>query len=103
MHSPTLPISLPYEKIVEFCQKHSIQQLSLFGSVLRDDFHDQSDIDLLVEFQPHHTIGYFELVGMELELTELIGRKVDLRTAGELSRSFRQTVIHSAQPIYGAR
>ncbi|MDX2239203.1 MAG: nucleotidyltransferase family protein [Leptolyngbyaceae cyanobacterium bins.302] len=100
MNSTTLPIPLPYESIAEFCQKNSIRKLSLFGSILREDFHENSDIDMLVEFKPNHTFGYFELVKMELELTTIIGRKVDLRTAGEISRYFRQQVIDSAQPVY---
>ena len=77
--------------------------LALFGSVLRDDFNDESDVDMLVEFIPGSRIGYFELVGMEIELTELVGRKVDLRTPQELSRHFRQQVIDEAELIYELR
>lgn len=98
--NPTLPIELPYQKITEFCQHKPIAKISLFGSILRDDFGSESDVDMLVEFIPDSKIGYFELVGMELELTELVGRKVDLRTPEELSRYFRQRVIDSAQTIY---
>lgn len=96
----TLQIEIPQSKIAEFCQRHQIRQLSLFGSVLRSDFRPDSDIDLLVEFVPGQRIGFFELVGMEIELTELLGRKVDLRTPEELSRYFRQKVLDSAQVLY---
>jgi uncharacterized protein len=98
--NPTLPINLPYEEIVEFCHRHPIAKLSLFGSVLRDDFGPESDVDMLVEFIPESRITYFDLAGMELELTEMVGRKVDLRTPKELSRYFRQKVLDSAQTIY---
>jgi predicted nucleotidyltransferase len=96
----TLPIDLPFEKIAEFCRRQPIRKLSLFGSILREDFTPESDIDMLVEFIPDSKIGYFELIGMELELTEMLKRKVDLRTPAELSRYFRQTVLESAQVIY---
>ena len=83
-----------------FCQKHPIYKLSLFGSILREDFTDNSDIDFLVEFLPGARIGYFELVRMEDELTSLLGRKVDLRTPKELSQHFRQEVIDKAVMQY---
>jgi len=91
---------LPAEKIAAFCRRHHIRKLSLFGSVLRDDFRPDSDIDVLVEFEPGHVPGYFGLVGMEMELSEKVGRKVDLRTAGELSRYFRDTVVSTAAVQY---
>lgn len=96
----TLPIELPYEEITKFCQRHPIAKLSLFGSILRDDFTPVSDVDMLVEFIPGSKVTYFDLAGMELELTEMIGRKVDFRTPNELSRYFRQKVLDSAQTIY---
>lgn len=96
----SLPIDLPYQKIDEFCQRNSILKLSLFGSVLREDFHENSDVDMLVEFEPNHIPGYITLAGMEIELTNLVGRKVDLRTPEELSRYFRQRVLDTAQTIY---
>ncbi len=98
--SDKLPIKLPCDKIVEFCQHNHINRLSLFGSILRSDFRPDSDIDLLVEFMPGQRIGFFELAGMEIELTELLGRKVDLRTPEELSHYFRQEVLDSAQVLY---
>ncbi len=96
----TFAIALPYEKITGFCQQNPIAKLSLFGSILRDDFNSESDVDMLVEFIPGSKITYFDLAGMEIELTEIVGQKVDLRTPGELSRYFRQNVIDSAQTIY---
>ena len=88
-------------RIADFCQRHHIQRLSLFGSVLRDDFRPESDIDVLVEFQPGVRVGlrFFE---MERELTALLGRKVDLNTPGFLSKYFRDRVLREAKAIYDA-
>ena len=96
-------VDLPKEKIAEFCRRNHIRRLALFGSVLRGDFRPDSDIDFLVEFDPNHIPGLIRLAGMELELTELLGRKVDLRTAQELSRYFRQEVTDSAEVQYAER
>lgn len=93
-------ISLPLEDIAEFCRKHHIRKMSLFGSVLRDDFRPDSDIDVLVEFEPDAKVSLFDMGGMQIELTELMGREVDFKTAGFLSRYFRQKVIDSAETIY---
>ncbi|HEV8714238.1 MAG TPA: nucleotidyltransferase family protein [Candidatus Binatia bacterium] len=87
-------------KITTFCQRHRIRKLALFGSVLRDDFRPDSDVDVLVEFEPGHAVGLIRLAGMELELSELLGRKVDLRTPADLSRYFRQEVLESAEVQY---
>ncbi|WP_017716379.1 nucleotidyltransferase family protein [Kamptonema formosum] len=95
-----LPIHIPHDRIAEFCRRNHISKLSLFGSVLRSDFRPDSDVDMLVEFEPGQKVGFFKLAGMEIELTEMLGRKVDLRTPGELSRYFRQKVLDSAQVIY---
>lgn len=100
MNSNQLPVNIPRDKIVAFCQQNHISKLSLFGSVLRSDFKPDSDIDVLVEFMPEQKIGFFKLAGMEIELSEMLGRKVDLRTPGELSRYFRQKVLDSAQVLY---
>jgi predicted nucleotidyltransferase len=89
--------------VAEYCRRHHIRKLSLFGSVLRDDFRPDSDVDVLVEFEPGHVPGFFGLAGIELELTELIGRKVDLRTPGDLSRYFRDDVLATAEVQYAAR
>lgn len=96
----TFPIGLPFEKIEAFCRNNPIRQLSLFGSILRDDFKPESDVDMLVEFTPEARVGYLSLVRMENELTQIIGRKVDLRTPAELSQYFRQKVLDTAEVIY---
>ena len=83
-----------------FCRKHHIRRLSLFGSVLRDDFTADSDVDVLVEFEPGHTPGLIRLAGMELELSDMVGRRIDMRTPADLSRYFRQDVIESALVQY---
>lgn len=89
-------VELSKPLLANFCQQHHIRKLSVFGSVLRDDFSDDSDIDFLVEFEPEHTPGLIRLAGMELELSKLIERKADLRTAQDLSRYFRDEVVQSA-------
>ena len=96
-------IEMPKKKIEEFCRKHYIRKLSLFGSALRDDFNPESDLDILVEFDPGHIPGLIKLAGMEIELTEMLGRKVDMRTAQDLSRSFREEVLNSAKVQYAER
>ena len=93
-------IEIPKGLLDDFCRQRHIRKLSLFGSVLRDDFGPQSDVDVLVEFEPGATVGYFELADMEAELSELLGRKADLRTPAELSRYFRQAVLAAAEPQY---
>ena len=93
-------IEFPKEEIEEFCKKHSIRKLSLFGSALRDDFTPDSDLDILVEFDPSHIPGLIRLAGMVLELGEILGRKVDMRTAQDLSRYFRDEVLKSALVQY---
>lgn len=83
--SRTLPIAIPKEKLAEFCQQNHIRKLSLFGSVLRDDFTPESDVDFLVEFLPDVRVTYFDLVRMERELSGILnGKKVDLRTPRSL-------------------
>ncbi len=93
-------LNLSQDLLAEFCRRHHIRQLSLFGSVLRDDFRPDSDVDMLVEFEPGVKIGLIQLAGIELELSELVGRKVDLRTPADLSRYFRQAVLETAQVQY---
>lgn len=83
--------SVPKDKIAEFCQRHHIRKLSLFGSVLRDDFCQGSDIDVLVEFEAGHVPG-LKFFAMQKELSELLGQKVDLNTPGFLSPYFRTDV-----------
>ncbi len=92
-------IAIPYSEIAAFCQRNHIRKLSLFGSVLRDDFDDDSDIDVLVEFDPEHIPGW-EFASMGDELEAILGREVDFLTAGFLSRHFRQKVLNTAQVVY---
>jgi len=93
-------IDIPQAKIAEFCRRHHIRKLSLFGSVLRDDFSPESDVDVLVEFEPGHVPGLIRIAGLEIELSQIIGKKVDLRTAAELSSYFRDRVVDSAELQY---
>ena len=95
-------IQVPESEVAGFCRRHHIRKLSLFGSVLRDDFGPDSDIDVLVEFEQGHTPGLMRLAGMEIELTEVLGgeRKVDLRTPQEISRYFRDEVLSEAEVIH---
>ena len=93
-------IPIDRQRIAEFCRRHHIQKLSAFGSVLRDDFRPDSDVDVLAEFEPGYPIGLLRLAGMELELSALLGRRVDLRTPAELSRYFRQEVLRVAEVQY---
>ena len=95
-----LPIDIPIDAIAEFCKRHHIRKLSLFGSVLGDNFGPESDVDFLVEFDPDYIPGLISLAGMEIELSQIIGRKADLRTAQDLSRYFRQEVLDSAVVQY---
>lgn len=87
-------IFLSKDKIANFCRRNHIRKLSFFGSVLREDFGPESDVDVLVEFKPGHVPGFFRLFDVEEELSSLLGgRKVDLRTPEDLSRYFRDEVI----------
>ncbi len=97
----TLPVEIPRQAVAAFCVRNHIQKLSLFGSVLTERFRDESDIDMLVEFEPGCGPGLLGSAGMEIELSELMGRKVDLRTPKDLSRYFREEVVASAVPQYG--
>ena len=92
---------LPKEQIAEFCRRRHIRRLAVFGSALRSDFNESSDIDILVEFEPEHIPGLFGMARMERELSALLGgRKVDLRTPEDLSRYFRQEVLNEAEVQY---
>jgi len=95
-------IEIPENLIAEFCRKYYIRRLSLFGSILRDDFGPESDIDFLVEFEPGKVPGLIRMAGLEIELSSIIGRKVDLRTPAELSRYFREEVLKEARVQYVA-
>lgn len=94
-------IAVDRNAIRDFCRQRHIQRLALFGSVLRDDFRPDSDVDVLVEFVPGHTPGFFALFDMESQLAPLLGgRKVDLRTPQDLSRYFRDEVLAEAEVQY---
>src|SRR5215211_3127501 len=94
-------ISIDRDAVSAFCRRHHITRLALFGSVLRDDFRPDSDVDVLVEFEAGHVPGFFGPARMQLELEEIIeGRKVDLRTPGDLSCCFRDQVVATAEVLY---
>ena len=94
-------VSISKTALAAFCQEHGIKRLAIFGSALREDFRPESDLDVLVEFKPERIPGLLGLAGMEIELSELFaGRKVDLRTAEDLSPYFRQKVLDSAEVQY---
>jgi uncharacterized protein len=90
------------EKLAAFCREHRIRKLSLFGSVLHGTNGPHSDLDLLVEFEPDVRIGLFGFAGVEIELSEVLDAKVDLRTAEDLSHFFRQQVVDEAEALYVA-
>ncbi len=94
-------IDLPKDRIAEFCRAHHIRRLAVFGSALRSDFRPDSDIDILVEFEPEHIPSLFGMARLERELSALLGgRRVDLRTPEDLSRYFRQEVLEEAEVQY---
>lgn len=88
--------------LVTFCRRHAIRRLAIFGSALRADFREDSDVDVLVEFEQRRTPGLLRLAAMELELGDLLGREVELRTYEDLSRHFRDQVQASAEELYAA-
>ena len=94
-------IHVPQAEIEALSRRHRIRKLALFGSVLRDDFTPGSDVDVLVEFEPGTRVG-LRFFALEQELSELLGRKVDLNTPGFLSKLFRDQVIAEADPLYVA-
>jgi uncharacterized protein len=98
---PKAHIHFPEDKLADFCRRNRVRKLAFFGSVLRDDFRPDSDIDILVEFQPGTHVG-LRFFDMERELSSLIGRKVDLNTPGFLGKDFRHRVISEAEVCYVA-
>ncbi|MCR4315073.1 MAG: nucleotidyltransferase domain-containing protein [Planctomycetes bacterium] len=86
-------IAIPQIEIASFCKQKGIRKLSLFGSVLRDDFTDESDIDVLVVFEPNARVGLIKLAGLEIELSEILGRKAEIHTIAGLPESFRDEVL----------
>jgi len=98
---PRHNIDVPLKVIEQFCRRHHVRKFMLFGSVLRDDFRPDSDVDVLVEFEPDHTPG-LQFFSMEEELSALLGKKVDLNTPHCLSRFFRDDVLREAEVLYAA-
>ena len=96
----SLKIEIPKEEVAAFCRRHHIRRLAFFGSVLRDDFTPESDVDVLVEFEEGHVPG-LAFITMQEELSEMLGRKVDLNTPGCLSPYFRGEVVKEAEVLYG--
>ncbi len=94
-----IKLRVPRKKLEDFCRRNHIRKLAFFGSVLRDDFGPDSDVDVLVEFEPGKTPG-FAFFGMQEELSEILGRKVDLNTPGFLSKYFRDQIIREARVEY---
>ena len=94
-------IQIPRERIEAFCRANGIRRLALFGSVLREDFRPDSDVDVLVEFQPGVRVG-LAFIRLQDELSEILGHKVDLNTPGSISRYFRDEVLHEAEELYVA-
>jgi len=95
-------IDVDRDTLADFCRAHGIRRLGLFGSALRGELRADSDIDLLVEFEPGHTPGMLGIAELELELASLLGRQVDLRTSADLSRHFRDAVVAEARTLYDA-
>jgi len=95
-------VAIPPQVVADFCRRHHVRRLSLFGSVLTDEFGPDSDIDVLVEFEPGTRIGLFGFTAMEFELSEALGRKVDLNTPGFLNPHFRERVMASARVLHEA-
>lgn len=97
-------ITFPKDKITDFCSRWRVAELSLFGSILREDFHSQSDVDVLIAFQPESDWGLLEHVQMQQELQEILGRDVDLVSKRAIERSSnwirRQEILSTAQPFY---
>lgn len=90
------------QQIAEFCKRHGIRTLRLFGSILRDDFRPDSDVDVLVEFEPGKAPGWIGFAALALELERIVGREVDLRTAADFSERIRRRVLAEAEVQYAA-
>ncbi len=97
-----LSIEIPLDEIAAFCRRHHIRQLALFGSVLREDFSPDSDVDILVEFEPDTQVGFMALSGMQFELSEIFQRPVDLVPRQGLKPKIKDNILSCAQVIYAA-
>jgi predicted nucleotidyltransferase len=93
-------LNIPKVQIEAFCRRNHIRRLALFGSVLRDDFSPDSDVDVLVEFEPEARVGLITLAGMEIELSRILGRKAEIHTAKGLNQHFRKQVLENAEVQY---
>ena len=98
----SIQIEIPYEKISAFCQRHHIRELAFFGSVLRQDFTPDSDVDVLIEFEPDAGVGYLRFFEIQDGLVELLGREVDLFTENSLKPFARETALQTKKVIYAA-
>ncbi len=97
-----LPIQIPHAEIADFAKRHGIARVSLFGSALRDDFSASSDVDILIEFLPGQVPGFIRFAGLQLELSRIFGRAVDLKTPADLSVYFRQEILREARLLHAA-
>ena len=95
-------IHVDHRALARFCRQNGIRRLAVFGSALRDDFGPDSDVDLLVEFEPGTRMGLIGLSRVEIDLSELLGRQADLNTPNGLHRRFRDRVLAEAQVLYVA-
>ena len=95
-------INLPMDEIVALCKRYHVRELALFSSAVRSDFRPDSDTDILVEFEPGAQIGFMALAAMQRELSEIVGRKVDLVPKGGLKPRIREAVLESAKVLYAA-
>ncbi len=95
-------LNIPSGRVADFCRRNQIRRLAFFGSVLREDFGPHSDVDVLIEFEPSPRAGSLRLAALEIELTEILGRRVDLNTPGFLSDDFRAQILTEAQVQYDA-
>jgi uncharacterized protein len=95
-------VDIPEQRLAELCRRHGVSRLALFGSILRPDFGPSSDVDFLVEFPPGVKYSHFQLGELWMDLRDLIGRDVDLKTPFELSRLFRDEVVEHARTLYAA-
>jgi uncharacterized protein len=104
--SPTLNITWPADQLAQFCRRWGVKEFSLFGSVLRDDFGPESDVDVLVSFEPGRGNDAFELMDMERELSVMLGREVDMVTRGAIERSRnwlrRREILGTARTVFAA-
>jgi predicted nucleotidyltransferase len=98
----SVQIAIPGEAVVAFCRQHRIGRLALFGSVVRDDFAPESDVDVLVAFEPGCGVGMIALAGMEIELSQILGRKAEIHTYKGLNPQFRDRVLTEAEVLYDA-